>query len=233
MFSSVLHHPAAVIPHILPGKNLWLKSATELWRFLHPLSNTVHTDAYVWALAVCTIFNVYDVQTVPKNLSLLSLQCLLPTPIPSISLLYPPISPPTPSSLLPFFLFCPPVWSVAPQGEVSEVLGQINGVQAWLSSVRLCFFTHSFPSPSLPLCINSYSMPPFLRHSFFPTVLYSHLILLFSMEGPSISSALFPRVLFSLSLPLFSNHSPLCLNRLIVFLSSRKTYKDLSLPWQH
>lgn len=151
---------------------------------------------YLWCLKI------------PKNISPLSPRCLLPTPFPSPSLLYPPFSPPPPSSHVHSPPFCSSGWSVAPQGEVWR---QIDGVLTWLWSVRFCSFPQFFPSPSLPLRINSYSIPPFLHHSFFHIVLHSisssHHLLLFSIEGSSISSPPSPCILFFL--PLFGRFSPL------------------------
>lgn len=168
------------MPYLQRTSALWLKSATWIkgtYYFFNP-TTTAHTGASMCTmatgLAVFTKFNVYgalEILRIRLNLSPLSPWCLSshspPLPIP---LVFPHLTSSSlvSASILP--LFCPPVWSVAPRG---EVLGQIDGVQARLWSARLCTFPHFSPSPSLPLCINPYSIPPFLHHSFFPTVLHS------------------------------------------------------------
>lgn len=80
---------------------------------------------------------------------------------------------------------------VAPQGEVW-------GTDWWCSNLTLvqslCSFSHFFPSASLPLSINSYSIT-WWHSSFFHTILHSSHLLFFSVQGSSISSPI-PCILF-------------------------------------
>ena len=214
---------------------------------LHILTAAAHHYLCIWASH--PEHNVGVWQQVCQFLQCLVLMVLnnslKTSPLSPLDVFFPLPSPPHPSCILrshlllsslsflypPSPFFCTLTWSVAPQG---EVLGQIDDVQTWLCTA-LCTFLPLFlcaliPAPYLFSFIihssqlsSTASVPPtflsFSRRVDAPSRLPLVPAFLFFFLPSSVQPFLPPRFL--------------SLDRLIVFLFYRKTYKDLSFPWQH
>lgn len=211
---------------------------------LYILTTAAHYYPRIWAShPECNVGVWWQVCQFLKYLVLMVLNNSLKTsPLSPLDVFFPLPSPPHPSCILPYHLLLSSLSFLYPPFLYSYMIccssGWSFGADWWCSNLTLhcplCI------SSTLPLCINSSSIPLFLHHSFFPTVMHcihsSHLLVLLSAGWPSISSSPCPCIpFFFLPSSVWPFLPPpfLSLDRLIVFLFYRKTYKDLSLPWQH